>query len=192
MTYGVIVLAAGVGRRYRQSGGSGEKLLARYPDAAGKPQPLLMLTLANACATGMPVTAVCRPESAELQALVRHAGAQPTLLASRGSGESIAAGVKAMSDLDGWLIVPGDMGWVTAQDYLRVRQALLQGHRQVRLACDRQPGHPVGFAADYRQALLALTDDDGAKRLLNRETLLILQAPERVIRDADLFRAQGG
>ncbi len=190
MTYGVIVLAAGVGRRYWQSGGIGEKLLAHYPDAAGNPQPLLALTLANACETGMPVTAVCRPESAELQALARRAGAQTTLLASRGSGESIAAGVRAMPDLDGWLIVPGDMGWVTAQDYLRVSQALNQGYHQVRLACANKPGHPVGFTADYRQALMALTGDDGAKRLLNRETLLILQAPERVIRDADLFRAQ--
>ena len=185
-TPGIIVLAAGQGTRYQLAGGHGNKLLARYDDTAGDPQPLLMLTLQTALQSGLPVVLVTRPEYGEIQQHAQQAGVQLLTLSSAGSGESIDAAVRATPRWQGWLIQPGDMAWITAEDHLRVAQALQQGAEQVRLSWQHQPGHPVGFAAAYGKALGALQGDQGARSLLDRAHLVILDAHAGVIRDADL------
>lgn len=182
---GIVILAAGKGARYRLSGGRGHKLLALHADAAGNVQPLLALTLHNATQSGLPVALVCHPDAAEIQAIAASFQAQIIPFASNGSGETIAAGVRATADWDGWLILPGDMGWVTADDIQQVARALQNGAQQARLCWQDKPGHPVGFAKQYQHALAQLTGDSGAKGLLDRDVLVALAAAERAIRDAD-------
>lgn len=185
---GILVLAAGRGERFRAAGGQGNKLLARYEDASGAEQPLLALTLTQARQSGLPIHLVTRPDEAEVIALAQQFGVGLTLIYSQGSGESIAAGVRATTDWNGWLIVPGDMGWVTAQDYRQVAAALKDPNAQARMMWQGKPGHPVGFGGDYREALAALEGDSGARELLVPERLIRLSGQARVTEDADLPR----
>lgn len=181
---GILILAAGTGSRYRLSGGKGDKLMALYPDESGAWVPLIELTLRNATGSGLPVVLMCRPENYLVQKIAEAYQVRTVLLSSKGSGETIAAGVTATADWNAWIITPGDMGWILPQDYILVDHVLQRGTSQVRLMWGSQPGHPVGFSDKYRDELCSLNDDCGAKKILNHEVFFI-QAPFRVVKDAD-------
>lgn len=183
---GIIILAAGLGRRFAQAGGEGHKLLAPFPDNRSKLRPLLDITLANAVASGLPVQLVTRPEFHELIALARQWPVGLTLLESQGSGESIAAGVNDTRDWKGWIIQPADMPWIKSDDYRRVAAALVGPRSQVRLKWQGLPGHPVGFGAGWQKELLALEGDQGARQLMKAEHLVILAGGAGNLLDADL------
>lgn len=182
--FGILLLAAGLGERYRNSGGKGEKLMALHLDENGEWVPLIELTIRNAVRSGLKVAMICRPESAQLQKVAGDYQVEVIVLASGGSGETIAAGVTATANWSGWLIAPADMGWILPQDYIQVNNVLRRGGNQVRLMWGKQPGHPVGFSDKYKEQLSTLTQDQGAKKILNHE-LIVLQAPYRVVKDAD-------
>lgn len=157
MNSAVLVMAAGFGRRFRQAGGE-TKLLAKLN---GK--PILQHTLEKARATGRPVLVVSRPED---KAIHRLSGSEGLILcSSQGLGESLAAGVRACSDFDGWIITLGDMPWLQTSSYLAVIQAL-ETYPLVRPVINEQPGHPVGFQRQFYSALSSLSGDTGAKALL--------------------------
>lgn len=189
---GILILAAGHGRRFQAAGGQGLKLMARYRDPRAKPsehaddRPLLYWTLKQAQLSGLPVHLVTRPESQPLQRLAQALKIPMTLVDSHGSGESIAAGVQATPAWSGWLIQPGDMAWVQAADYRQVAAALEAGATQARLMHQGKPGHPVGFDHRYRQALSQLKGDQGARALLKASQLKTLEAHIGSITDADL------
>jgi molybdenum cofactor cytidylyltransferase len=82
-------------------------------------------------------------------------------------GFSIAEGVRARPDADGWLILPGDMPMVRTSTLLEVAAALTE-HPVVYAQHRGRRGHPVGFGAELFSELSALSGDDGARRLLAR------------------------
>jgi molybdenum cofactor cytidylyltransferase len=84
-----------------------------------------------------------------------------------GMGHSIAAGVSARPNDGGWLILPGDMPLVQASTLLAVARQL-ELHPVVYAQHRGQRGHPVGFAPELYSELVALTGDEGARRLLAR------------------------
>jgi molybdenum cofactor cytidylyltransferase len=132
----VLVLASGRGERFVASGGTGSKLRALL---GGK--PVLQRTLDAVRASGLPW---------HLEA----AGHE-------GMGDSIAAAVRATRDAPGWLVLPGDLPMIRPQTLQAVAAAL--AHNAVVLAHYRgQRGHPVGFGASCRDALLLLQGAQGA------------------------------
>lgn len=163
----VVVLAAGRGLRFR---GPGHKL----EQALGS-ETVLACTLKNAIGSGLPVVVVT---SSRLAPAVR------SLVASRdvielpdldargrpqpvGMGHSIAAGVTATGDAEGWLILPADMPMLRPASVLAVAEALAQ--HPVAYAQHRgRRGHPVGFNAELFSELVALQGDEGARRILAR------------------------
>ncbi|ODC04087.1 hypothetical protein BFW38_11645 [Terasakiispira papahanaumokuakeensis] len=197
---GILILAAGHGRRFKAAGGEGLKLMARYPEpqadqwakhqTANQEQveyrPLLYWTLQQALRSGLPVHLVTRPGLKPLQHLAQALKISMTLIDSQGSGESIAAGVQATLAWSGWLIQPGDMPWVQAADYRQVATALHSGAAQARLMYQGKPGHPVGFDRRYQEALSQLQGDQGARALLETSQLETLEAHRGTITDADL------
>jgi molybdenum cofactor cytidylyltransferase len=89
--------------------------------------------------------------------------------AVQGMAASLVCGVRANVDAAGWMIGLADMPTVPTAAIAGVRDALLAGAALAAPACDGKRGHPVGFASSYRDELLALRGDTGARRLLERD-----------------------
>jgi len=186
---GIILLAAGSASRFRAAGGQGNKLNASLP---GNASSIFAMTLQQALNSGLPVHVVTRPDNPQVQAECAEAGVTTTLIDSAGSGDSIAAGVKATPHWSGWLVHLADMPFVPAALFLRVSQAL-QKTCTARPYWQEQPGHPVGFSSMLRDELMALRGDAGARELLERYPALAIAAdgPATFV-DIDLPTQLGG
>ncbi|AFJ46601.1 NTP transferase domain-containing protein [Shimwellia blattae] len=182
---GILILAAGLGRRYTRAGGVGNKLMSCHTGSDARPRPIFDICLHHAQASGLPLHIVLRPEAVALQAIARRYGASFSMLASEGMGHSIARGVRDTPAWSGWLIQPADMTHIRPGDYQRLAAALTR-HSQARLYWQGAPGHPVAFSARWRDSLTALSGDVGAKSLLTPAELLVLEAHPGVLIDHDL------
>ncbi len=163
----VVVLAAGRGQRFRGEGHKLEQLVGG--------ETVLAHTLRQTMASGLRFLVVT---SATLAPLVRGHVAERDMLVLPtqdrlgrpvpvGMGHSIAAGVAATGDAQGWLIVPADMPLLQTSTLLAVARAL--EHDPIAYAqYDGQRGHPVGFSAELFSELTALQGDEGARKLLAR------------------------
>lgn len=167
----VIVLAAGLGSRFS---GAGHKLAQLLADdqGAGDSAAVLSLTLRHAIASRLPVLVVTTSELAPLaqeEVAARDILVVPSAarVRGRGMGDSIAAGVAARSDATGWLLLPGDMPRVAPGTLNAVARAL-DVHPVAFAQHHGRRGHPVGFSAELYSELIALTGDEGARRLVAR------------------------
>jgi len=162
----LIVLAAGSGSRF---GGASPKLAQPFGTHS-----VLGSTLRHALGSGMPMVVVT---TEALAPLVRSfVAAQDVLLLPSAAGQkggvlgmgySIATGVAARPDAQGWLMLPGDMPLVRPATMLAVARALAV--HPVAYAQHRgRRGHPVGFAAELYSELVVLSGDEGARRLVAR------------------------
>lgn len=139
----VLVLASGRGERFAASGGGTHKLQALL---AGK--PVLQHALDAVVASGLPWH-------------LEDAG-------HPGMGDTIAAAVRATPEAAGWLILPGDLPLVQAATLRAVAHALAQ-HAVVVPMFKGARGHPVGFSAACRAALLDLKGNQGAARVVHAQ-----------------------
>ncbi len=130
------------------------------------------------------VTVVVRPASQAFCAAIESAlGATRSAAirwlvcqdAAHGMAASLACGVRANPDAAGWLIGLADMPAVPAAAIVGVRDAIAAGADLAATSRDGRRGHPVGFAAHYRQELLALQGDAGARHLLERDISRLVQ-----------------
>jgi molybdenum cofactor cytidylyltransferase len=151
----VIVLASGRGERFAASGGTVHKLKALL---AGK--PVLEHTLDAVRASGLPWH-------------LEDAG-------HPGMGDSIAAGVRATPEANGWLILPADLPLISPKTLRAVAQALgADGrHGAAVPVFEGLRGHPVHFAAGCGPALLDLKGERGAAQVLRA-----LSAIELIVND---------
>ena len=165
-----LLLAAGRSQRF----GSDKRL---QPLADGTPMALAAARkLASACQRSI---VVIRPGDTALAGLLNDAGLETLVCPSAelGMGHSLAAGVAACPDADGWMVALADMPYIAAASYHAVRDALQRGAKLARPVHGGRPGHPVGFAAEHRDALLALTGDQGGKAILEAHPGLLLPCP---------------
>jgi molybdenum cofactor cytidylyltransferase len=142
----VLVLASGRGERFIASGGSGSKLNALLDG-----RTVLQRTLDAVRASGLPWH-------------LEDAGHE-------GMGDSIAAAVRATPDASGWLVLPGDLPLVRPETLQAVAAALAQ-HAVVVPHFHGQRGHPVGFRAECREALSALSGEQGAALVVRAQAML--------------------
>jgi molybdenum cofactor cytidylyltransferase len=162
-----ILLAAGAGRRFGD-----HKLLQALPGG----EPMALAAGRRLIAAVPDCVAVVRKGDLPLaQALGaiglrthEHGGADA------GMGTSIAAGVAATPDAAGWIIALGDMPWVRSETIGALVEALGRGVELVAPVHLGTRGHPVGFAAPWRDRLLALAGDLGARDLIAAADRLVL------------------
>ncbi|QNP47514.1 nucleotidyltransferase family protein [Diaphorobacter aerolatus] len=140
----LVILAAGLGARFRAAGGHTHKL-----DAPLAGIPVLQRSLDAARQSGLRLHVVRPGDGGD------------------GMGDSIAAGVRAASDANGWLIIPADLPLLLPQTLTLMAQALARGSHEVVVPHYRaQQGHPVAFAASCFARLTALAGDRGAASIV--------------------------
>ena len=137
----VIVLAAGRGERFVASGGAVHKLQAML---AGR--RVIDHVLHAVKASGLP------------HYVVEADASRP------GMGDSIAAGVKATPDANGWLILPADLPLVRSETLLAIAHAPLIAVTVP--VFEGQRGHPVRFAAACSPELMNLEGNSGAAQVI--------------------------
>ncbi len=158
----IVIPAAGRGSRFA---GPLHKLEQPFGGST-----VLGCTVRHAVQTQLPVvvitTEALRPIVSELLA-ARDIVVLSAFDAARGMGHSIATAVAERSGAPGWLVLPGDMPLVRPDSLLAVATAL-EEHAVVYAQHKGRRGHPVGFAAELYSELIALTGDEGARRLMAR------------------------
>jgi molybdenum cofactor cytidylyltransferase len=90
--------------------------------------------------------------------------------AKRGMGSSIACGIRASQDAPAWLIALADMPYIKTETITLLADKLGDGVDIVAPVLDnrgaQQRGHPVGFNQRYKDELIALDDDVGARHVI--------------------------
>ncbi len=175
-----LLLAAGSGRRF-----GSQKLMAKLPDG----RSVIAASMENLASGSDRILAVVGADAElddTLQALGCTVVRNPR--ADEGMGTSIAAGVAASAEADGWLVALGDMPYVNSRTVAAVKASMRFGGIVVPQFAGRN-GHPVGFGRDFREALLALHGDSGARVLMDRHARQVMTLPvadEGILRDIDL------
>ena len=162
---GVIILAAGSDSRFRQvAGADKDKLLADCAGRDGAVRSVIEHVLVNLPASlekRVLVTGKGRPQAIRM---AQAYGCDFVELDSPGLGDSIAAGVQACPDLDGWLMILGDMPFILPSSIEQVVAGIREDGISVPVLAGEY-GHPVGFGREFGPKLMALTGDRGAKVL---------------------------
>ena len=181
-----ILLAAGYSRRFGSN-----KLLKALPAGSTRAGMPIALAAAHHLLEILPDSiAVVRPRAHALGKLLRDAGCNTVVCknASEGMGTSLATGVRAAPDADGWVVALADMPFILPDTIRSVAQALRAGAAIAAPSFRGERGHPVGFSRRYYAELCALRGDEGARLLLARhpESVTLLEVQDRgVLRDID-------
>lgn len=177
-----ILLAAGRGSRF-----GADKLM--HPLADGI--PMVLAAARNLKAAIPDVLTVVNGENLELMALLEEMGVAFSVCphAAQGMGASLAWGVARTRQADGWLIALGDMPWIRPETIRTVAETVTGPSVIAAPAYQGRRGHPVAFGRDHGPALMALSGDEGARRLLAalpREVVLLPCDDSGVVRDIDI------
>lgn len=186
-----ILLAAGDGRRFQAAQATHhpqkDKLLALMFER----ETSVLMASANALLQVLPTSlAIVQPQQTERKEQLLKLGMQVVESpdAKFGMGNTIAGAVAASVSASAWLICLADMPWITP----RLIEAVTKGlktDRQIALPTYQgRLGHPVAFGAHYRDALLALQGDKGAKELIQLHPQQVINLPwdnASIFRDVD-------
>ncbi len=164
-----LLLAAGRGSRFDPTGRQ-SKLLQRLPDGR-----LVAVAAAQTLLAAVPCVVALVPDNAlpptlQLIQVLQQAGCHVVRcpMAQYGMGHTLAAGVADTQNAAGWLVMLADMPAVAASTAQAVAGALQQGAVVAAPVYAGSRGHPVGFAAVCRDALMSLEGDRGAKAITER------------------------
>ena len=183
-----VVLAAGFSRRF-----GSDKLLHRVT-LCGHAMPLLALSLLPWLDVFEKVCVVVRKD-ATIDAIKTALGEEKSarlfrvvcIEAEQGLAASLACGVRANADAAGWLIGLADMPFVPSNAIAGVKDALLAGAPLAAPIRNGRLGHPVGFSSYYREELLDLQGDRGARHILERDEVVKVEAEsEGIFSDIDM------
>jgi molybdenum cofactor cytidylyltransferase len=176
-----ILLAAGSAQRF-----GAHKLL--QPLADGTP---VGVAAARALRAALPDSiAVVRPDDHVLIEALDEEGLRTVVNphAEQGMGSSLATGIGAAADADGWLIALADMPWIDRATMRMLTHSLRQGASMVAPEHKGHRGHPVGFARHWGADLRALHGHQGARSLIAAHPgqLVLHQTQDRgVLLDVD-------
>lgn len=187
MTYAssttALLLAAGRGTRFDPSGLQ-NKLLA--PLADGTP---VACAAAHALLATLPnVTAIVRPGAEALAHALNEAGCDVVFStdAERGMGATLAAGVRATAESQGWIVALADMPWIAPTTIEALARRIDAGASIVAPVYGGRRGHPVAFGAMHRDALSSFDGDIGARSLLASNEVITIDVDDAgILADID-------
>jgi molybdenum cofactor cytidylyltransferase len=165
-----ILLAAGSAQRF-----GSHKLL--HPLASGE---LVGVAAARNLVTALPDTlAIIRRGDSALAERYDALGLRVVEndRADQGMGRSLALGIEVSADATAWVVALADMPWIAPQTILSVIQALTDGASLTAPVFRGRRGHPVGFGKEWRERLLSLDGDHGARQLLTEHPDQLLLLP---------------
>lgn len=180
-----IVLAAGLGSRFRQESDE-DKLLAPLDPGCASPA-VLQATLTALGSVAERLLVVVRRDNPALLAAVAgwRADAQVLAIDTDGLGTSLAQGVAACPAERGWLVVLGDMPYIRRETHAQLAAALEPG-RLLLPTHNGRPGHPRGIGAEFGSQLRALGGDRGAQSLFaSAEVRRLAVDDPGILRDID-------
>ncbi|HEY1058386.1 MAG TPA: nucleotidyltransferase family protein [Limnobacter sp.] len=156
-----ILLAAGQASRF------GSNKLIQPWGSRGEPV-LVHSLLALKAACDQVLVVVGQHNQADLTPCIEPHGCAWTVApdAHLGMGHSLAHGIARSPACTGWLIGLADMPAVNVSTTVQLAEALKEGHSIVVPVMNQQRGNPVGFLATHKAALMQLTGDEGARRLV--------------------------
>jgi molybdenum cofactor cytidylyltransferase len=149
-----------------------DKLIEKIGD---RYEPMALVSARHLLAAVGRVIAVTRTGRGDLRWILEAAGCEvmETDRALEGLGSSLAAGVEASAEAHGWIVALADMPFVQPGTIRAVRGAIEEGAAIAAPIRFGQRGHPVGFAAAFREELLAIRGDEGARSVLQRHRDLV-------------------
>ncbi|EJM95756.1 NTP transferase domain-containing protein [Herbaspirillum sp. YR522] len=157
-----ILLAAGRGSRF-------DAMEGKLMQPVGEHGQMLAVVAAQSLLRVLPVVAVVATDGQLARALRAQGCTVVTALpgAAREMSATLRQGVlHTDTDARGWLVALGDMPMVRCDTIALVCQALHDGADIAVPVRQGRRGHPVGFSARHRQALLDLRGDQGARTIL--------------------------
>lgn len=166
MNIGAVLLAAGSGTRFDPAGHADKLMVPWQAD-----RPVLWHSASNLLTVVGPVVAVVRPTQHARRQCLEALGISVVVseTANRGMGAALAAGVAALSGVEGCLVCLGDMPALRPETIAQVRDAIDGPDVIAAPRHEGEPGHPVGFGAQWFAELCALDADVGPRHLLARE-----------------------
>jgi molybdenum cofactor cytidylyltransferase len=164
-TYVGILLAAGRGTRFDPAGHQ-DKLRQTVVGGGG-----VAVSAARSLLRCLPqVIAVVRPGADDLANELRVVGCTVVISheSSEGMAHSLTNALRASIDASGWVIALGDMPWIKPSTISALVNALSEGAAIATPVFKSRRGNPIAFSRKYLNNLLALTGDEGARRLLRK------------------------
>jgi molybdenum cofactor cytidylyltransferase len=181
MVVGVLVLAAGRGRRF-----GSDKRQALLPDG----RRVLDALLEQINESGLPVL-LCLDESDDDLAIEmdgRNIPYHRSRRAGEGMGGTLAEGLAHIPNWDGLLVTLADMPWVRPSTYTTIALQLKPESICIPSHNGRR-GHPVGFGKRFFRELAELEGDFGARDLLTKyrdKVREISLSDPAILRDIDI------
>lgn len=174
-----ILLAAGSSKRF-----NGNKLMHALD---GTP---IALRSAAALIAALPGAVAVTRSGSPLKPLLEAEGfrVMECERADEGMGASLAAGVAATRGANGWVVALADMPYIQSESHQRIARALAGGAELVAASYKGERGHPVGISARFRDELMALEGDAGARNIIraNPGLLTLVECDDPgVLRDID-------
>jgi molybdenum cofactor cytidylyltransferase len=177
-----ILLAAGAGKRF-----GGGKLKQVLPNGLA----ICVASARNLAAAVDQVIAVVRPGDDVTYSLLAAESNIKIVVCERaedGMGHSLAAAVAASPVDTSWVIALGDMPQINPNTIRSVADAVEQGAEFAMPLHKDQRGHPVGIHSRFRNDLLALEGDAGARAIIvaNQNVVRLIETDDAgVLIDVD-------
>ncbi|TFV94911.1 nucleotidyltransferase family protein, partial [Oxalobacteraceae bacterium OM1] len=178
-----ILLSAGRGTRFDPAGVQ-DKLLQRLPDGDA-----VAVAAARTLHAVLPeVVAVVRPGADRAAAALKEAGCRITICpdADAGMAASLVHALSQTPHADGWIVALADMPFVAPATVSALMQAIRQGADIAAPVHAGRRGNPVAFGRRHLTELLQLQGDGGARGLLRRHPVQLVEVDDPGIhRDID-------
>ena len=179
-----LLLAAGAGSRFDPAGAGNKKLL--HPLRNG--DAIAVAAARNLLAVLPSVLAVVRPGDEDLARQLSAIGCDVTVCATanQGMAASLVHAVRQRQHARGWLIALADMPYVQPATMRTLVDAVMDGAQIAAPTYKGRRGNPVAFDRVHRDGLLALSGDEGARRLLKTHAVTEVTTDDSgITRDID-------